>query len=361
MFIKKDLRKVPEILSDAADAARASKVNEGGGSADAGGVIGPLRSLHLARRKDEFPNGKVRCLTEPSATEAKILLQQVEALSLYDCEISDVEGLGPAMSNLQDLCLGRNPLASLPDDFSVLTNLQRLWLDDCRLECLPSCILDLSNLQELRASHNRLTELPDNLNALVDLKVLCVDHNHIESLPAHLPPFLTTLQVRENQLTSLPVLPSTLKLLQASSNRISSVGETSRGDDELTTAVQPLLMDLTHAYLNSNELTHVPAVFLTGCHRLKRLNLSNNLIAELPVDFRMLHGLPDEHGICSDNVVWIVDNPVVEMIHSPTFSTTTLTAASGGGDDDDDDAIDMEDGMGLDPATATASAPMVLA
>jgi Leucine-rich repeat (LRR) protein len=360
MFIKKDLRKVPEILADAA-AASASKVNEGGGSANAGGVIGPLRSLHLARRKDEFPNGKVKCLTEPSAPEAKKLLQQVEALSLYDCEISDVEGLGPAMSNLQDLCLGRNPLASLPDDFAVLTNLQRLWLDDCRLESLPSCIMDLSNLQELRASHNRLTELPDNLCVLMDLKVLCVDHNHIESLPAHLPPFLTTLQVRENQLTSLPVLPSTLKLLQASSNRISSVSETSNGEGcDMSTAVQPLLMDLTHAYLNSNELTHVPAVFLTGCHQLKRLNLSNNLIEELPVDFRMEHGVPDRHGICNDNVVWLVDNPVVDLTPSPTLSTT-LAASSGG----DDDAIDMEvvdvAGMGSNATAATASAPMVLA
>jgi Leucine-rich repeat (LRR) protein len=357
MFIKKDLRKVPEILSDAA-AASASKVNEGGDSADAGGVIGPLRSLHLARRKDEFPHGKVRCLTEPTTNDAKALLQQVESLSLYDCEISDVEGLGPAMSNLKDLCLGRNPLSSLPDDFAVLTNLQRLWLDDCRLERLPSCILDLSNLQELRASHNRLTELPDNLHALVDLKVLCVDHNHIESLPAHLPPFLTTLQVRENQLTSLPLLPSTLQLLQASSNRISTVGEPFRDDDDMATAVQPLLMDLTHAYLNSNELTHVPAVFLTGCHQLKRLNVSHNRIVALPADFRLQHGLPDEHGICSDNVVWLVDNPVVELIHSSTLSTT-LTASSGGGDD----AIDMEDvdGEGMDPNVATASAPMVLA
>jgi Leucine-rich repeat (LRR) protein len=232
------------------------------------------------------------------------------------------------------------------------------------------CVLKLSNLRELRASHNQLTDLPENLHALVDLKVLCVDHNRLARLPANLPPFLTTLQVRENQLTSLPVLPSTLKLLQASSNRIATVGEVSSDDDDAgsnsTSVVQPLLMDLTHAYLNSNELTSVPAAFLTGCHQLKRLNLSNNSIEELPVDFRLQHGLPDKDGVCSDNgIVWLVDNPVVELIHSPTFlSTETLASAPS-------DAIDMEDEFVDDvdhhemgssaTTTATASAPMVLA
>jgi Leucine-rich repeat (LRR) protein len=326
MFIKKDLRKIPEILEEAA--ARAD-----------GGASTPLKSLHLAKRKDEFAQGRVKCLTEPSSEAGRGVLRRVEALSLYDCEVRDVAGLGAALESLEDLNLGRNPLEDLPPDFGGLSNLRRLWLDDCRLSSLPPCVLELSGLQELRLSHNRLESLPSDLHRLLELTVLCVDNNCLESLPDLLPPRLRTLQVRENRLERLPALPGTLRLLQASSNRIAAVDE---GED--------MLVSLTHAYLNANRLAEVPPALVTGCRNLRRLNLCHNRIAELSADFVLLHGRPDpdpgSDGACRDGVVWLGNNPVVG-------------AGRNGSHDDDGDPMEAE------PVPASTSenpaTPMVLA
>jgi Leucine-rich repeat (LRR) protein len=295
MFIKKDLRKIPEILEEASG-------GDGVGNDDDDDAPPTVKSLHLAKRKDEFADGRVRCLTEPSSEASRRLLSMVESLSLYDCGIRDVSGLGTCVGSLKDLSLGRNPeLNDLPPDFGRLSNLERLWLDDCGLSILPSCVMELSNVRELRISNNRIESLPVDLAAkLADLEVLCADNNLLEELPEALPPSLRTLQVRENRLERLPPLPGTLRLLHASSNRIADVR---RG-------TEPLL-ELTHAYLNGNRLAHVPHVFLEGCHQLKRLNLCHNRISRLSDEFRAQHGDPDPNGVCDNSVVWLGSNPVL--------------------------------------------------
>jgi Leucine-rich repeat (LRR) protein len=325
MFIKKDLRKIHEILEEAAQRA-------GDGSSTSTPL---LKSLHLAKRKDEFVQGRVKCLTEPSSDAIREVLRRVESLSLYDCEVRDVAGLGEAFESLQDLSLGRNPIEDLPSDFGSLSDLRRLWLDDCRLQSLPPCVLELSRLQELRVSHNRLESLPSDFHRLLDLTVLCVDNNRLASLPGLLPPRLRILQVRENRLERLPPLPSTLRLLQASSNHISSVAE---GEDSL--------VDLTHVYLNANCLAEVPEVFLTGrCRKLQRLNLCHNRISDLSGDFLLLHGSPDPtspDGACRDNVVWLGSNPVV--------LSGAGTRGAAANESDEDDRMEAEP---LEPATAS--------
>lgn len=321
MFIKKDLRKIPEILADAAARAAAASLGEEEGGSGGGVVEGEapvvLRSLHLSKRPDEF-RGTIKVLCEPESSGSRELLQQLESLSLYDCGIESIDGIGFAMPHLHDLSVGRNPLSQLPhpNEMQHLSHtLQRLWLDDCQLAGpLPDGLLELSNLHELRLSHNQLTSLPDNLHyQLAALQVLCVDHNQLDHLPLILPPSLKTLQVRENHLTHLPPLPGTLQHLHASSNALETLEDPTN-----------VLSNLTHVYLNRNCLTSVPDFFVNQCPQLGRLNVSHNKIATVSSNFLHTFGAPDvATGFCTttcDNtpsrtrVVLLGDNPVVQTL-----------------------------------------------
>jgi hypothetical protein len=281
MFIKKDLRKVPEILAESEKTGN------------------PVVNLHLSKRQSEF-RGSVRVLCEPQNLPA---LSSLQNLSLYDCDIQDVTGIGE-LASLEHLSLGRNPLTQLPEDFSKLHRLTSLWLDDCQLEQVPLPVLDLENLQELRLSNNRLDQLPDTLpERLTNLAILCVDGNRLTSLPdLHRLEYLVTLQARQNQLSTLPDLPYSLRLLHLSSNQI----------DTLPTRLEECTQ-LTHIYLNSNALTE----FLINVNlwpNLAKLNLSNNRIAQLSPEFLLLFGSPDPvTGQCGDDgIVGLRDNPVLE-------------------------------------------------
>jgi len=285
MFIKKDLRKIPTILEEASD-----NDNE---------TI-ELKDLRLQRRQAEF-NGNVKILCQPANAPT---LSNLQSLSLYDCGIENLEGIG-MLTLLQTLNAGRNPLTTLPDDLKELSNLKELWLDDCSLSgMLPSPILELTALEELRLSNNQIEEIPSTISKLEHLRILGLDNNRIQQLPdnlQHLP--LTKLLIGNNGLQQLPdSLPSTLKLLTASSNRLTNL------PDGLVDCV-----DLTHLYLNGNQLTGT-TVSLDLLIHLQRLNLAHNRIDYLPTDFFLTFGQPDEQGLCSfkpDCIVWLLGNPVM--------------------------------------------------
>lgn len=190
MFIKKDLRKIPRILADATPnndidddpAERAVKRTK----------RETLTELRLSRRNSEF-NGSLKILCQPQNAPS---LQHLVSLSLYDCQISSLNGIGMLASpvdgrdvccpQLKELNVGRNPLSTLPEELSSLA-LTELWCDDCQLTgVLPECITKLSKLQVLRVSNNKITEITSEIRNLRELKTLCLDGNQIEHVPSEL-------------------------------------------------------------------------------------------------------------------------------------------------------------------------------
>ena len=200
MFVKKDLRKVPQILADAS-----------------GDDISPdkrLKELRFARRPAEF-DGSISILCQPEFASA---LRDVASLSLYDCQISNISDLGyfasPAPApeheekrldndgdshleerdivcpNLSHLDLGRNPLTALSLELGLLhRSLTSLWLDDCEVSGpMPECIYELTNLTTLRISNNNVTSIKGKggFDRLKHLQVLCLDGNKIEEIPPSL-------------------------------------------------------------------------------------------------------------------------------------------------------------------------------
>jgi len=177
MFVKKDLRKIPKILSDALQTPPDCNTD------DESIQESILTHLRLSRRPEEF-NGSISILCNPNYKSA---LQNLTKLSLYDCQISSLENIGTlACPCLQDLNLGRNPLKSLPDDLAIFrSSLKRLWCDDCQLTGkIPHCVFELQKLEVLRMSNNQIKTLNgDQIERLQLLKILCLDGNDIELIP----------------------------------------------------------------------------------------------------------------------------------------------------------------------------------
>eukprot|EP00903_Cladosiphon_okamuranus_P011936 g11210.t1 len=263
MFVKKDTRKIPDILADDSD---------------------EKEELHLGRRSSEFvPNGiKVVCSSRHTPR-----LQKLQKLSLYDNMLATVKGIGALSATpLKHLNLGRNHLKSLPPELGKVGTLETLWADDNAITDFPRSILQLKRLQELRLSGNRISEVPEEIAALSELRVLAVDNNEIKTVPTSIGKLfrLQSLLLRQNELEDLPEEVGDLldlRTLGISSNKLVS----------LPTSLGQLAM-LEYLFANGNRLHSIPAE-LAGLINLKKANLANNSIFSLPVDVEAAWGRPD--------------------------------------------------------------------
>jgi Leucine-rich repeat (LRR) protein len=319
MFIKKDLRKIPRILADAAlfederestDVSAAKRVKRD-----------RLTELKLARRKAEF-QGSLSVLCQPSNSPS---LKHLVSLSVYDCDIKSLHGigfLGSAVDGCRDICcpaleclnVGRNPITTLPDELSMLSqSLKELWCDDCQIQGpLPPCVVTLDKLVTLHMANNNITEIPADISKLQHLKHLCLDNNKIDFVPINIS-FLKKLEVlllRNNRISTLPDLPTNVRLLHISSNLL----------DRLPSSLI-LCTGLQQLCANSNKLKSIP-FDIEALAGLKRLNLSNNLIEEIPSSFTARFGAPDKAtGLCSckdECVAYVGQNPfLMEYVASP--------------------------------------------
>ena len=315
MFIKKDLRKIPRILADATPVNAEHSNNDENASKRIKREV--LRELPLARRKAEF-KGSLSILCQPSSAPS---LQNLVSLSVYDCDIQSLDGIGflgsivdggrgvccPALASLN---VGRNPITTLPDELSMLSrSLKELWCDDCRIrDALPSCVLSLDNLEILHLPNNHITEIPREISNLQKLKHLCLDNNQIKALPKDLALLdkLEVLLLRQNLISHLPDLPARLRLLHVSSNLLE------RLPSSLDKCTQ-----LQYLFANSNRLKSIPRC-IEACESLQKLNLSNNLLEQIERSFIARFGEPDTTtGVCKDTngcVTYVGRNPF--LIHS---------------------------------------------
>jgi Leucine-rich repeat (LRR) protein len=114
MFIKKDTRKVAEIV--------AAKTEDG----EPGGT----KKFKLARRQQEFRSGHINQLVRGSSKSGG--LKKAEMVSLYNNGLTTIRGIHAfaTAENLLHLNLGCNALKALPAEITQLKTLQELWLDD---------------------------------------------------------------------------------------------------------------------------------------------------------------------------------------------------------------------------------------
>ncbi|KAL7516160.1 hypothetical protein ACHAWX_001206 [Stephanocyclus meneghinianus] len=355
MFVKKDLRKVPQILTDAT-----SRINEDGSDV--------ITELSFARRAPEFSPGDVSILLKPSYRPA---LDHLIQLSLYDCGLKSLieierspldEDDSPLFPRLQQLDIGRNPLMvndSLSSTFHTqFPSLLELWCDNCSFgPSIPNTLLQLHQLEVVRMTGNRLQDFEEGIGNTYwrQLKVLALDGNGLKQVGTGIGKLsrLEKLHLRQNKLVALPdgvpsSLNSKLVMMSLSSNQLTSLPD----------SLVEVGSSLKELYLNGNQIQSLPMGIGERLLGLIKLNLAHNKIGGdatlsggdemdddsnvLPVDFVERFGLPEAlSGYCTKDekcAVQMEGNPLAERRRRRYLEEEKTRAKEMAMEVDDDDA-----------------------
>ncbi|EAO0874214.1 E3 ubiquitin--protein ligase, partial [Salmonella enterica] len=132
--------------------------------------------------------------------------------------------------------------------------------------------------------------------------VLCVERAGLTTLPDHLPPHITILFIPDNNLTSLPALPSGLRELSVSYNQLTSLPPLPSGLWKLSVfnnqlaSLPALPSGLQTLWAYRNQLPSLPAL----PPGLRDLSVSHNQLASLPESIT---------GLSSEATVDLAGNP----------------------------------------------------
>ena len=180
--------------------------------------------------------------------------------------------------SVRDLDLSANQLTTLGDsdgDEVALPNLVGFNVAENKLTAIPT--LHAPCLQTMHCGNNQLTSLEFLWKAQTCLTTLEASRNRLMATLSRLPDILVSLDLSQNRLTSIQLLPKTLVRLVLNDNCIQE-------------------LDLTNCHavcevvLNGNQLQQVPTSIDT-CSRLKTLDLRNNHICDLPYTLGFLSDL----------------------------------------------------------------------
>ncbi|EGF0299102.1 E3 ubiquitin--protein ligase [Salmonella enterica subsp. enterica] len=152
--------------------------------------------------------------------------------------------------------------------------------------------------------------------------VLCVERADLTTLPDHLPPHITILFIPDNNLTSLPALPSGLRELSVSYNQLTSLPPLPSGLWKLSVfnnqlaSLPPLPSGLQTLWAYRNQLPSLPAL----PPGLRDLSVSHNQLASLPESIT---------GLSSEATVDLAGNPLSERTLQTLRDITSAPDYSG--------------------------------
>ncbi|KAM8762723.1 PH domain leucine-rich repeat-containing protein phosphatase 2 isoform 1-T1 [Acanthopagrus schlegelii] len=205
-------------------------------------------------------------------------LQSLQTLSLDGNHLSSLpEELG-GLSQLNSLGLSFNKFSHIPDVLERLSAVDKLAMAGNRVESLElGTLAKMSHLKNIDLRLNRLRWVKsDNLEAVSQVTQLDLRDNCLDSLDLSSISNLETLHCQRNQMGTLTLSGFTLRMLHASSNRLTTVN------------VYPVPNQLTHMDLSQNLLDYLPD-WVCDCRKIEMLDLTHNLLSELPS--RLLNSL----------------------------------------------------------------------
>ncbi|XP_023262152.1 PH domain leucine-rich repeat-containing protein phosphatase 2 [Seriola lalandi dorsalis] len=205
-------------------------------------------------------------------------LQSLQTLSLDGNHLSSLpEELG-GLSQLNSLGFSFNNFSHIPAVLERLSAMDKLAMAGNRVESLELCTLArLSHLKNIDLRLNGLrcvkSDSPDAVSQVtqLDLRDNCLDSLDLSSICN-----LETLHCQRNQLGTITLSGFTLRMLHASSNRLTTVN------------IYPVPNQLTHMELSQNLLEYLPD-WVCDCRKMEMLDVTHNLLSELPS--RLLNSL----------------------------------------------------------------------
>ncbi|XP_041050410.1 volume-regulated anion channel subunit LRRC8D-like [Carcharodon carcharias] len=188
-------------------------------------------------------------------------LSSLQELNLQGNELTTIEEIEnlQRLRKLFSLNLSSNKIRSIPDTFSLISNLERFNISNNLIETLPNSMFTMQKLQHLDMSNNHLVVILPSIKYLKNLRYLDLSSNRLESLPDELFQCkkIKTLKLNENLLTSL-------------SGKIQQCSQLSRLE------------------LKGNPLDELP-VEITQCSKLKQsgLILDEYMFEALPMQIKI--------------------------------------------------------------------------
>ena len=194
------------------------------------------------------------------------LMPALREIQIYDSGLTSLPGGWAAARNLTWCGIANSRIRALPEDIGAAPALKRLGVTGNQLTVLPESLAG-SVIEELYLADNRFSSIPSVITRMPRLRALDLSSNRLPSLnPAALPSGLKHLNLSGNQLAIVPDLRhcTGLEAVDLSSNLIT---ELPADDSWLPASVVEL-------NLRSNQLTKMPDWLST--RSVRRLNIDAN-------------------------------------------------------------------------------------
>ncbi|XP_030579431.1 PH domain leucine-rich repeat-containing protein phosphatase 2 [Archocentrus centrarchus] len=206
-------------------------------------------------------------------------LQSLQTLSLDGNHLSSLPEEMGGLFQLNSLGLSFNSFSHVPAVLERLSAVDKLAMAGNRVESLELCTLvGMSHLKNIDLRLNGLQWVKsESLEVVSQVTQLDLRDNCLDSLDLSSVCNLETLHCQRNQLGTLTLSGFTLRMLHASSNRLTTVN------------IYPVPNQLTHMDLSQNLLEYLPD-WVCDCRKIEMLDITSNLLSELPSS-RLLNSL----------------------------------------------------------------------
>jgi Leucine-rich repeat (LRR) protein len=209
----------------------------------------------------------------------------IQTLRLNENNLSKLhDKLFPTLKKIEELDLHKNNFNEFPHEINKLKTLLKLDLSENKLTYLPEELSYISSLKELDLSGNSLRSLNNSgIGELRSLEGLYISGNKLSDITDSLPISLIRLDLRGNSLNTFP--NQLLKLEKIQSLYLGGNNLAIHPDYEISDISN--LKELKRLDVSNNDISNIPAWFFT-LENLIYLDLSKNKISNLPSDISHL-------------------------------------------------------------------------